>query len=832
MADTLYLVDASSILFRAFYAVRDLSTRDGRPTNAIFGTLKMAEKILRDLDPAYIAFVFDTAAPTFRHEAFEAYKANRPPMDPRMASQIEPAKEILRAMGLVVLEREGYEADDLIGTLCARALAEGMEVVVVTADKDLFQLVRPGVRILHTKKEDVLLDERGVEELFGVPPHRVVDVLALWGDPTDNIPGVPGIGEKGAKELVRRYGDLESVLRHAGEVERKAYREGLLAHADAARFSRELATVKCDVPLDVGPRELKRGAPDEAALQEFFRRWEFTSLLKAVPPPAARLGRAEAPPLGDEGLGALRRAEAAGALLEGDRLFLSDGERAWSLPAAALSPEDFGSLRLSTHGLKGLLRALDPFTYRPAAGSLDLAVAGYLLDPSARVPSPEELAERFLSVRPEEGDPAGKALLLARLAPAVRGELRRLEMEGLYDGLEGPLVPLLARMEAAGMAVDLPVLEGLGKEMAEALSRLEREIHRLAGVEFNVASPRQVGEVLFGKLGLPVQKRTAKTKSYSTDNEVLEALRPAHPVVPLLLEHRLLSKLKGTYVDALPAAVDEKTGRIHAAFHQTVAATGRLSSSDPNLQNIPARGEWGPRIRGAFVAGAGCLFAGADYSQIELRVLAHLSGDEALAKIFQRGEDIHTATASEVFGVAPAFVTPDMRRQAKAVNFGILYGMGPFGLARELQVSQKEAKAFIERYFSRFPGVRGYVEAVTEEVLRREEVSTLLGRRRLFPGIARAAKPLQQALLRQAVNTTVQGSAADLIKKAMVDVEPRLPEGCRLVLQVHDELLVEAPEGKAPEAAKVLKESMESALPLKVPLVAGTRIGKRWSDLK
>jgi len=832
MAETLYLVDGSSILFRAFYAVRDLSTRDGRPTNAIFGTLKMAEKILRDLEPSYIAFVFDTAAPTFRHEAFEAYKANRPEMDPRMASQIGPAKEILRAMGLPVLEREGYEADDVIGTLCALALAEGMEVVVVTADKDLFQLVRPGVRVLHTKKEDTLLDERGVEELFGVPPQRVVDVLALWGDPTDNIPGVPGIGEKGAKELVRRFGDLESVLGHAHEVERKAYREGLLQHAEAARFSRELATVKCDVPLDVGPRDLKRRPPDEEALQELFRRWEFTSLLKAVPPPAARLLRTEAPSLDGDGLRALEKAPAAGVVLQGDRLFLSDGERAWSLPAAALPPSDFGSLRLSAHGLKRLLRALGPFAYHPAAGSLDLEVAGYLLDPSARVPSPAELAERYLSLRPEEGDPAGEALLLARLAPPVRRELGRLQMEGLYDGLEGPLVPILARMEAAGMAVDPAVLEGLGREMAEALSRLEREIHRLAGVEFNVASPRQVGEVLFGKLGLPVQKRTAKTKSFSTDNEVLETLRPAHPVVPLLLEHRLLSKLKGTYVDALPAAVNPKTGRIHAVFHQTVTATGRLSSSDPNLQNIPARGEWGPRIRGAFVAGEGHLFAGADYSQIELRVLAHLSGDEALSRIFQRGEDIHTATASEVFGVAPAFVTPDMRRQAKAVNFGILYGMGPFGLARELGVPQKEARAFIERYFARFPGVRAYVEAVTEEVLRREEVSTLLGRRRRFPGIAQAAKPLQQALLRQAVNTTVQGSAADLIKKAMVDMEPRLPEGCRLVLQVHDELILEAPERDAAAAGEVLKEAMEKALPLRVPLVAGTSVGKRWSDLK
>jgi DNA polymerase-1 len=834
MAETLYLVDASSILFRAFYAIRSLSTRDGRPTNAIYGTLKIAEKLLKDHRPERVAFVFDTPAPTFRHEAFEAYKANRPEMPDDMARQIGPAKEILRAMGLPLLESPGYEADDLIGTLARRAVEAGWEVVIVTADKDLFQLVGPGVRVLHTKKEDALLDETGVEEVFGVGPERVVDVLALWGDPTDNIPGVPGIGEKGAKDLVRQYGDLESVLRRAAEVTRKAYREGLQNFADQARLSRDLATIRTDVPLDVGLDGLRLASPDRERLQALFREHEFSSLVVPEPgtPEAPRESAPSVRALDARALDALASAGAAGVACAPEDLFLSDGTSVWSGPSEGLDARSFGSLALCAHGLKPLLRRLGPSAYRSGPAALDAAVAGYLLDPSARVPSVADLSERFLSLRFGEDTPAVRALLLARLAAPLREELGRLGMGRLYAEIEGPLIPVLARMEAAGVALDVEYFRMLGEEMGGALRDLEGRIHAAAGLAFNVASPRQVGEVLFEKLNLPVQKRTSKTKSYSTDSEVLEALRDAHPVVGLLLDHRMLAKLKGTYVDTLPEQVDPATGRIHAAFHQTVAATGRLSSSDPNLQNIPARGGWGPRIRRGFLAAEGHLFAGADYSQIELRMLAHLSGDEALARIFTEGRDIHTATASEVFGVGPPFVTPDMRRQAKAVNFGILYGMGPFGLARELGVPQKEAKAFIERYFARFPKVRAYVDGVVESVLSAEEVTTILGRRRLFPGIARAAKPLQQALIRQAVNTTVQGSAADLIKKAMVEVEPRLPAGARLVLQVHDELIVEAPEALAQEAAGILKDSMESALSLKVPLVAGTSIGRRWSDLK
>ena len=830
MADVLYLIDGSSILYRAFFAIRGLSTADGRPTNAIFGTLKMAEKLLKDHAPDHIAFIFDTPAPTFRHEAFEAYKANRPDMPDDMAAQIGPAKQILAAMGLPVLELPGFEADDVIGTLAKRATEEGCEVVIVTADKDLFQLVGPGVRVLHTKKEDALLDEAGVEAVFGVPPGRVVDVLALWGDPTDNIPGVPGIGEKGAKELVRRFGDLESVLAHAGEVERKAYREGLTNHADQARASRSLATVVTDAPVEAFPGDLRRREPDTAKLEALFREYEFTSLLPAAAAPA--LAAPEAAPLDGASLGRLESCVSCGMVWSDDEIWLSDGVGVWRGPRAALDAGAFAHLALCAHGLKPFLRESGPDEFLAGESFLDAAVAGYLLDPSARVPSVEDLALAFLGEACPKDDPAVRSLALARLREPILQKLDGLGMASLWRDIERPLVGALARMEAAGIAIDVPYFQDLGAAMARSLADLERDIFEAAAAEFNVASPKQVGEVLFDKLGLPAQKRTSKTKAYSTDNEVLEALREAHPVVPMILEHRLLSKLKGTYVDALPACADPVTGRVHAAFNQTVAATGRLSSSDPNLQNIPARGEWGPRIRRGFRAAEGRLLVGADYSQIELRMLAHLCGDESLARIFARGEDIHTSTASEVFDVAPPFVTPDMRRQAKAVNFGILYGMGPFGLARELGVTQKESKAFIERYFARFPKVRAYLDGVQSEVLRTGEVSTILGRRRLFPGIARAPKPLQQALLRQAVNTTVQGSAADLIKKAMVGVEPLLPPGSRLVLQVHDELIVESPEAEASKAAETLRSAMESAMRLSVPLVAGTSVGERWSDLK
>lgn len=832
MGETLYLVDGSSVLFRAFFAIRNLSTRDGRPTNAIYGTLKIAEKILKEHKPTHIAFVFDLPAPTFRHEAYALYKANRPEAPSDLVAQIEPAKDMLRAMGLPILEMAGYEADDIIGTLTLQARRDGFSVIIATADKDLFQLVQEGVAILYTKDESIL-DAKGVEEKFGVRPDQVPDVLALWGDASDNIPGVPGIGEKGAKELIRRFGDLESVLSHANEVERKAYREGLLNNPKDARFSRELATVKCDMSLPWAPSGLRLSPPERERLQALFRTYEFSSLILEGPGGKDEtVLSGETRPFDDEALAALKNASAAGLAWDDATLWFSDGQMAWDLPVSSLSPDLFHSLPVCAHDLKPLLRKLGPSLFIPAPSFLDAAVAGYMLDPSARVPTVSSLASALLNLSVDEAAGPARAMALARLKKPLEERLGSLGMKGLWSEIEGPLVGALARLEAAGIGVDMAYFGELSPRMAGDISALESRIHELCGVTFNVQSPKQLGEVLFEKLRLAVQKKTAKTKSYSTDNEVLEKLRDDHPVIPLILEYRMLSKLKGTYLDPLQGWVDPSDGRIHARFNQTVAATGRLSSSEPNLQNIPMKGEWGPRIRHGFAAAPGHLFVGADYSQIELRMLAHLSGDQGLAGVFASGQDIHTATAAEIFGVSEALVTSDMRRGAKAVNFGIIYGLGAFGLARDIGVSRSEAAAFIGRYFARFPSVRAYIESVEKSVMEKEEVVTILGRRRLFAGIARAAKPLQQALLRQAVNTAIQGSAADLIKKAMVDVEPALPKEAKLVLQVHDELVIEAPEPLAAKAASILKDAMEQAMKLSVPIVASVSQGKRWDELK
>lgn len=832
MTDKLFLVDGSYVLFRAFFGIRRLSTRDGRPTNAIFGTYKMADKLLKEHNPEFIAFVFDTPAPTFRHERFEAYKANRPEMLKDMAVQIEPCKEMLRAMGLPVVELDGYEADDVIGTLARMALKDKMETVIATADKDLFQLVEPGVRILYSKEEGLLLDEAGVTERFGVHPDQVVDVLALWGDAGDNIPGVPGIGEKGAKALISRYGSLDEVLAHAGEVSRKAYREGLLHHSDSAMLSKELATIMRDVPIGLKPADLRRGEPDHDRLSALFKKWEFSSLTGAVPASAPKRVRTQSLALDADGVAKLKKAKWVGFSRKGESLFLSDGDDVWRSEGNLPPPDLLSHSGLCVWDIKPLLRKLDAAEISPLHNFTDAALAGYLLDPSARTPALEELSGRLLEVKAGKNDTASKAALLARLAPILLKNLEESGMLKLFKEVETPLLLILARMEGAGIKVDVPYFQKLGAEMAESLRGLEASIREVSGFDFNPASPKQVGEVLFEKLGLHSRKRTAKTRAHSTNSEVLQGLKDAHEVVPLILEHRNLSKLKGTYVDALPKWVSPRTGRVHAVFNQMVAATGRLSSSNPNMQNIPVRGEWGNRIRKGFLAEDGFVFVGADYSQVELRMLAHLSGDPVLRKIFMKGEDIHTSTASEVFNVPPDFVTPPMRHQAKAVNFGILYGQGAYGLANELDISMQEAKSFIERYFARFPTVADYLEEIKRKAEEGGWVTTILGRRRLFPSLSGARGRLRGALLRQAVNTVVQGSAADLIKKAMVDVDRALPSGARMVLQVHDELIVEAPEATAAETAEALRLAMESALELSVPLIAETKQAKRWHDLK
>ena len=824
--EKLFLVDATSILFRAFYAVRELSTSKGKPTNAIFGALKITEKLIKTHDPKYLAFVFDLGAPTFRHEAFKEYKANRKEIPKELVEQIEPAKEIIRAMGIPLIEKAGFEADDIIAFLAKKGKGENYEVIIVTSDKDLYQLVEDGVSIINPKKEDLILDADGVKEVFGVEPQFVADVLALWGDPSDNIPGVPGIGEKGAKEIVLKYGHLDDILQNIEKIEKKSYREGLAANIEQAKFSKELATIRSDVPVEIGIDQLGIKEKDTEKLNALCREFEFFSMIeetKKESPPA------EAAVFDQAARERLRSAEHVGFCYDRDEMFLSDGDKAYIVKNETMKEDELFSLRLASAGFKEIFMELglpDGWILKYC----DLDLAAYLISPETANPL-EILSREHLSANISE-NLLTRSSQFAKLAPFVLGRLKELEMDELFSKIEMPLSMILAKIESEGIFVDAPYFKELSEQMEKRIGEIEAEAHGIAGATFNIASPKQVGEILFDKLNLPVVKKTAKTKSYSTDNEVLEQIAPLHPIVPLILEHRGLSKLKGTYTDAIPAQIDESTGRVHSRFNQMVTATGRLSSSEPNLQNIPVRGEWGPRIRHGFMAEEGDLLVGADYSQIELRILAHLCGDAVLAEVFRRGEDIHTRTASQVFDVSPMFVTQEMRRQSKAINFGLIYGKGPFGLSQELGISQKEAKEFIERYFGSFPKVKGYLDATRQEALEKGETKTILGRRRFFPNIKTAPKPQQEALLRQAVNAVIQGSAADLIKKAMIDVDAALPEGARLVLQVHDELIVEVREDVAEKAGAVLKEKMENALKLSVPLTVSLSIGKRWDELK
>jgi len=824
--EKLFLVDATSILFRAFYAVRELSTSKGKPTNAIFGALKITEKLIKTHDPKYLAFVFDLGAPTFRHEAFKEYKANRKEIPKELVEQIEPAKEIIRAMGIPLIEKAGFEADDIIAFLAKKGKGENYEVIIVTSDKDLYQLVEDGVSIINPKKEDLILDANGVKEVFGVEPQFVADVLALWGDPSDNIPGVPGIGEKGAKELVLKYGSLENIIASAEKIEKKSYREGILSNIEQARISKELATIRKDVPIEIDMDQLVPKEKDQERLNELFREYEFFSMIQEI--------RKEAPPVqtasfDDAAKEELKTAPFVGLCYDEDEIYLSAGDSAFIIKKGDIADDLLFSFNLASSGLKEVLIDFG-LPSSDMSRFFDLDLATYLI-------SPEEPGALEKAARAHLGANISENLVIrssqfAKLAPFILEKLKSLEMEKLFREIEMPVAKSLAKMETAGIFVDAPYFAELSAEMEKRIIEIEAEACQMAGSEFNIASPKQVGEILFDKLRLPVVKKTAKTKSYSTDSETLEELSPLHPIVPLILEHRVLSKLKGTYTDAIPAQIDESTGRVHSRFNQMVTATGRLSSSEPNLQNIPVRGEWGPRIRHGFMAEEGNLLVGADYSQIELRILAHLCGDPVLAEVFRRGEDIHTRTASQVFDVSPMFVTQEMRRQSKAINFGLIYGKGAYGLSQELGISQKEAKEFIDRYFGSFPKVKGYLDATRREALEKGETKTILGRRRFFPNIKTVPKPQQEALLRQAVNAVIQGSAADLIKKAMIDADEALPEGSKLVLQVHDELIVEAREDVAEKAGAVLKEKMENALKLSVPLTVSLSIGKRWDELK
>ena len=930
---TLALLDASGYLYRAFHAIRPLTAPDGRPTNATFGFATMLRKLLSQRKPDAVAVCFDRPEKTFRHEMDPEYKATRAAMPDDLVPQVADVKALCRAMGLAVVEEPGFEADDLIGTLAEKGARAGLKVEVVSADKDLFQLVRGDeVAVWHPVHEK-LLDAAGVAELFGAPPGRVTDVLGLMGDASDNIPGVKGIGEKGAKELVAAFGSLEEIYAHLDALKGKR-REVLEAGREEAFRSRELATVRRDAPVPGGESAESLvetfGLPPQDAgrvtgLAAFYGDLGFSRLKKELldsagfsAPPAIATNTArpsEAGSLFDGAGEAVRPGDGTGsAAASGDlpawetapaaldavlaqavaagRVGLhvesapgrpfpaepialvaavpggpcvaaplsGDGAEAGRVLLARLLAHD--GLEVVAHESKRLHLAAAALGIAPPRVAFDAMLAAYVDGPGlwahdlaadarallardpATVPSPKDVAgsdafETSAELATEAGRAylAPRALLPLELRAALLPRLStRPASLRVYEEIELPLVPVLARMEREGIAVDPAALAALSVDLGARLAALEREIHAAAGEVFNVGSPPQLGRVLFEKLKYPVLGKTAKTKSYATGSDVLEELtvRGFGPLPKLVLEWRELSKLKGTYVDALPRHV-ARDGRIHTRFDQAVAATGRLSSNDPNLQNIPVRTEAGRAIRKAFVAPPGRLLVAADYSQVELRLLAHLSGDAALIETFRRGEDIHRATAAKIFGIHPDLVSADQRRGAKTINFGILYGMGPFALAGQLGVTQGEAKSFIAAYFERFPSIRACLDGILAKARETGATETILGRLRPIPGIADRNHAVRANAERMAMNAPFQGSAADLVKKAMVALDERLASeapSAKMLLQVHDELVLECDAAEAPRVAALARETMEGVASLAVPLTVETAAGRDWAGAK
>lgn len=874
----LYILDISSYIYRAFHAIRGLASSQGFPTNAAYGVTNMLLKVLRDRQPQHVALVFDSKGPTFRHELYREYKSHRPPMPEDLAMQLPYIHKIIDGLNLPKIQAEGFEADDLICTLSRAAREQGFEVEIISGDKDLLPLVGEGV-VMWDPMKDVRFDPQAIREKYGLSPHELVEVKALAGDPSDNIPGVPGIGEKTALKLISQYHSLANLLAHMDEIKEKKLKERLKEHADQARMSRELVELKADAPLEVDLEKLHPGAPDREALRQLFVELEFTKLTK-------ELGF-EAPLA--EGFTLVKDEHELAAVAEALRqsgqaalFFLMSEEHpvmarvsgvglSWGESAGAYVPWDGGlapeiawkhlgpvladaAVKKISHDLKTARLAAQRFGQEWAGDHGDILLASYLLNPAryeqtlenvalhylgVNLPGPRELAGRSLSAVDLPLDQAcqyagGRAQVALKVWPTLAVELERDRLWPLYQDLELPLLAALARMECRGIAIDQSFLEQFGRDLESQMQRLERDIYDLAGEAFLINSPQQLGRVLFQKLGLKPQKKTKGKTAFSTDMEVLQSLAEEAPIASKVLEYRSLGKLKATYVDALLKLVNHATGRVHTTFLQSVAATGRLSSRDPNLQNIPVRGEMGSQIRQAFIPPPGWVFLSGDYSQMELRLLAHFSQDPILLQAFQEGVDIHRQTAAVVFNIHPELVSADMRRQAKVINFGIIYGMSAFGLAKQLGIGNRLSQEFIQRYFAKYAKVRAYLDAILEEARKQGWVTTLMGRRRQIPNINSANRIVRQEAERAAINTPLQGSAADLIKKAMLEVEKAFAQAglaARMLLQLHDELLFEVPKAELAAAAKVVRRVMEGVATLKTPLVVDLRAGPNWGEM-
>jgi DNA polymerase-1 len=852
-----YIVDGHSHLFRAYHAVGYLSTSKGIPTHAVLILSTMLWKLIREEQPDYLGIAWDPPGPTFRDNLFAEYKATRTGMPSDLVQQLPYVRRLFEALHVPVIEVAGFEADDVLATLVGHARGFGVDTTVVSGDKDLLQLVGPGVRVLSVlgrTGERVVYDEAKVRERWGVAPSQIADVLALMGDAIDNIPGVKGVGEKTAVKLISQFGGVERLYENLSLVPGKL-RETLAAHRKQALLSRELASLSHAVPLAFELESFRRVEPDWAKLRALWMEMEFSRLLKELPAPAAEVSGEPVVRLDDrEALAAWLARVPAGAPLALQWAGESQPPRPRVVGAALFHPETgaaavapevlaagLGERPLLVHDAKPLLEWWLEAGVQPGLIE-DSAVASYLLNPARAAYRLEDICMEALGgcppslpAAPAAGGDLDTALgerarWLWRYWEHAREDLRARELAEIYADVERPLVPVLALMERHGIRVDPRRLEDFARELERELDNLTREIHGLAGEEFTIASPKQLGHILFEKLKLPAIRRT-KT-GYSTDADVLTELAVGHPLPAKVLEHRTLSKLKGTYADTLPGLVHPDTGRIHTTFNQLVAATGRLSSQDPNLMNIPTRTELGRRIRAAFIPQPGWRFVAADYSQIELRILAHLSEEPAIIESFRRGEDIHTRTACEVFKVAPAAVTPLQRTIAKSANFAILYGVSAFGLAQATGIDQKEAGRYINDYFAMHPRVRAYIDRTLAEGRERGYVSTLRGRRRYLPDLKSTNPVARNAAERMAMNAPVQGSASDMIKIAMVRVHEALARrglAARMLLQVHDELLFEAPPAEVGAVEELAREIMAAALPLNVPVVVDVKSGDDWS---
>jgi DNA polymerase-1 len=892
----LYLIDGSSQMYRAYHApVRTaegtlLRNAQGQPTNAVYIFVTMLRKLLKEHRPELIAASFDLPGRTFRDELASDYKANRRPMPDDLAAQIPLVHRACEALGVPIITHERYEADDVIGTMAVRAAEAGYRVAIVTGDKDFFQLVRNGIRVFNPRDDGAWYDGAAVQQRFGVRPDQVVDVLALMGDAIDNVRGVPGIGEKGARDLIAAHGSLDDLLDRAGEIPQKKYREALVDHADEARSSRTLLTIRTDVPVPFDIEQFRyRGATREACY-ELFSELGFRSLVMEYAPTAESVARDYrlvtsredlemlAADLGRAGRFALRVVSDAQAPLSAGIVGLAFAttsraaryvplghsglhgsrqlavEDALGVLAAALGNP---SIEKIGHDLKFDLIVLARHGVRLEGLGVDTMLASYLLNATLSGHPLEDTALEHLGYKAltEEAvcGRGPKAVALADVPPEAllvyaceRADLAlqladrlwpRLvadQLDRVYLDLERPLIPVLADMEQAGVRVDGAALAAQAQRIDRELAARSAQIHDMAGERFNINSPQQLSRILFDKLQLPSLKRNVKTRTASTSVEVLEELALAHDMPRLILEWRALQKLKGTYVDALPQLVNPATGRVHTSFNQAVAATGRLSSSDPNLQNIPIRTEIGRDIRRAFIADPGHVLISADYSQIELRVLAHLAEDETLIRAFHAGEDIHDQTALKVFGTQSGIDPHELRRRAKIVNYALLYGKTAFTLAKDIGVTPQAAQAFIDAYFAGFPGVRTFIDRTLERARASGVVTTMYGRRRLVPDLTSRNAQIRAQAERAAVNLPIQGTAADILKRAMIDVHEalRAVPGARMILTVHDELLFEVPDARAVEAAGLVRERMQGAASLRVPLIVDVGIGKNWKEAK